>query len=106
MHTKNVKMVKSFFPLEPSTRWLGDGRKKKMISAILAKVKGLQSQKYKKNDKKGIFRCRFEGRLTFWLATWAKWVEIGKSFFPPKPDLAGLMIGPKTLSFWPFWPKL
>ena len=29
-----------------------------------------------------------------------------KVFFPQKADLAGLMLGPKTFSFWPFWPKL
>ena len=29
-----------------------------------------------------------------------------KVFFPQKADLAGLMMGTKTFSFWPFWPKL
>jgi len=45
---KSVKMVKTFPPLEPSSRWLGDGQKKNCISSTLAKVVGVQSQKYQK----------------------------------------------------------
>ena len=49
---KSVKMVKTFFPLEPSPRWLGDGQKKIYISSILTKVMGVQSQKYQKMTQK------------------------------------------------------
>ena len=43
---KNVKMVKTFSPLEPSSRWLGDGQKKIYILSILTKVMGVQSSTY------------------------------------------------------------
>ena len=49
---KSVKMVKTFFPLEPSSRWLGDGQKKIYISSTLAKVMGVQSQAYQKMVQK------------------------------------------------------
>ena len=35
---KSVKMVKTFFPIEQSPQWLGDGPKKNSTLAILAKV--------------------------------------------------------------------
>ena len=38
--------VKTFFPLEPSSWWLGDGQKKIYISSTLAKVMGIQSSTY------------------------------------------------------------
>ena len=46
MWAKSVKMVKTFFPLDPSPRWLGDGQKKIYISSTLAKVMGVQSSTY------------------------------------------------------------
>ena len=49
---KSVKMGKTFSPLEPSSRWLGDGQKKNCISSTLAKVMGVQSQKYQKMTQK------------------------------------------------------
>ena len=82
MHTKNVKMVKSFFPLEPSTRWLGDGRKKKMISAILAKVKGLQSQKYKKMTKKAYLDADLRVGSHFGSLRGQNGSKLEKAFFP------------------------
>ena len=77
-----------------------------MISAILAKVKGLQSQKYKKMTKKAYLDADLRVGSHFGLLRGQNGSKLEKAFFPPKPDLAGLMIGPKTLSFWPFWPKL
>ena len=52
MQAKSVKMVKTFPPLEPSPRWLGDGQKKICISSTLAKVMGVQSQAYQKMVQK------------------------------------------------------
>ena len=49
---KSVKMVKTFLPLELSSRWLGDGQKKIYISSTLAKVMGVQSQKYQRMEQK------------------------------------------------------
>ena len=46
MRAKSVKMGKTFSPLEPSSRWLGDGQKKNCISSTLAKVMGVQSSTY------------------------------------------------------------
>ena len=43
---KSVKMGKTFSPLEPSSRWLGDGQKKNCILSTLAKVMGVQSSTY------------------------------------------------------------
>ena len=43
---KSVKMKNTFIPLEPSSRWLGDGPKKICILSTLAKVMGVQSSTY------------------------------------------------------------
>ena len=52
MRPKSVKMVNTFSPLDPSPWWLGDGQKKIYISSTLAKVMGVQSQKYQKMVQK------------------------------------------------------
>ena len=46
------------------------------------KLQGSKVKNIKKWSKSAKFRGRFEGRLTFWPATRAKWLEIEKSFFP------------------------
>ena len=43
---KSVKMVKTFFHLDPSPRWLGDGKKNIYISSCLAKIMEVQSSTY------------------------------------------------------------
>ena len=51
---KKCQNGKNFFPpLEPSSRWLGDGQKKICILSTLTKVMGCQSQKYQKRVQKG-----------------------------------------------------
>ena len=52
MRAKSVKIVKTFFPLELSLRWLCDRQKKICILSTLAKVMGVQSQAYQKMVQK------------------------------------------------------
>ena len=42
----SVKMVKTFFPIDSSSRWLGDGQKTIYILYTLGKVMGVQSSTY------------------------------------------------------------
>ena len=80
---KSVKMVKTFFLLEPSSRWLGDGQKKSTFRPFWPKLWGFKVKGIKKWCKIGTFWGRFGGRLTFWPATRTKKVEI-PIFFPPR----------------------
>ena len=85
MWAKSVKKVKTFSPLEPSSRWLGDGEKKSAFRPLWPKLWGFKVQRTKKRRKSAIFRGRFGGRLTFWPVTQAKKVEIPPKKIPPEP---------------------
>ena len=77
---KSVKMGKTFSPLEPLSRWLGDGQKKICISSTLAKVMGVQSQAYQKMVQKCHILMQIWG-----LARYAGYKGQNPIFFPSKP---------------------
>ena len=45
---KSIEMVKTFFPLEPSSRWLGDGQKKIAFRPLWSKLWGFKVKSIKK----------------------------------------------------------
>ena len=94
---KSVKMSKTFPPLEPSLRWLGDGQKKTTFRPLWPKLWGFKVHRIKKWCKSTKFWGRFGGRLTFWPATRAKKVEIQIFFWHPEPWLCWLDDGPKKI---------
>ena len=87
MWAKSVKMVKTFSPLEPSSRWLGDGQKKITFRQLWPKLWGFKVQRIKKWRKSAKFECRFVVRLTFWPARFARreikmgWVDNGNIYW-------------------------
>ena len=102
---KSVKMVKTFFPLEPSPRWLAYGQIKIYILSTLAKVMGVQSSTYQKTSQKYQISGKIWGYAHI-LARYTAKNGRNPNFFPLNHDFAGLMMGSQKLKLWSFWPKL
>ena len=102
----NGKMVKSFSPRNHHLTGLVMATKKLHFGHSSPSYKASKSKVSKNAAKVPNFGADLRVGSRFGSLRGQNGSKSKKVFFPQKADLAGLMLGPKTFSFWPFWPKL